>query len=107
MPISIKGSNTYYGQRQLVDRIIEQWLTANKTKFESKSGAFGTVYKVTNTLLSPNIKIDNKKYYVKHDPKEGWSTAHCKLIDFWTPSPQGGKKVTRSRKNKKRKNRRV
>ena len=65
LPISIEGSNTYYGQRQLVDRVIKQWLTANKTKLESKSGAFGTVYKVTNTLLSPNIKIDNKQYYVK------------------------------------------
>lgn len=66
---TVIGEYTYYGSPKLVDRVIEQW-KKKKMQGHGDKGAFGEVFKLKNTLLSPNIinsniGIDNKQYYVK------------------------------------------
>lgn len=61
---TVIGEYTYYGNPKLVDRVIEQW-KKKKMQGHGDKGLYGEVFKVTNTLLSLNIRIDNKEYYVK------------------------------------------
>jgi serine/threonine protein kinase len=64
LTVTVVGKYTYYGNPKLVDRVIEQW-KKKKMQGHGDKGLYGEVFKLTNTLLSPNIGIDNIQYYVK------------------------------------------